>query len=84
MGGDPAGKSFDEFQPMLDTRAPKKNYNGYTVKERPLHETVFDWGEHTKKMIDIDMVKYIEKVMDQEREKPMFLAAGIFKPHLPF
>ncbi|MHC4757320.1 MAG: sulfatase-like hydrolase/transferase [Planctomycetota bacterium] len=85
MGGDPAGKSFDEFQPMpCESRAPEKNYNGYTEKEEPLHVPAFDWGEHRQKMIDIDMVEYIEKVMDQERVKPMFLAAGIFKPHLPF
>jgi len=84
MGGDPAGKSFDEFQPMLETRGPEKNYNGYSEKEEPLNEVDFDWGEHTQKMIDIDMVEYIEKVMDEERAKPMFLAAGIYKPHLPF
>ena len=85
MGGDPAGKSFDEFQPMpCESRAPEKNYNGYTEKEEPLHVVPFDWGQHTQKMIDIDMVEYIEKVMDQEWKKPMFLAAGIFKPHLPF
>ena len=83
-GGDPAGKTFDEFKPMVGTRAPEKNYNGYTEKEDPLHVLPFDWGEHTQKMIDIDMVEYIEKVMDQEWKKPMFLAAGIFKPHLPF
>ena len=44
----------------------------------------FDWGEHTQKIVDIDMVEYIEKVMGETWEKPMFLAAGIFKPHLPF
>ncbi|HIJ71218.1 MAG TPA: sulfatase-like hydrolase/transferase [Planctomycetes bacterium] len=84
MGGDPAGKSFDDFQPMQQTRGPRKNYNGYTEKEAPLNETCFDWGQHIQKMIDIDMVEYIEKVMEQKRDKPMFLAAGIFKPHLPF
>jgi arylsulfatase A-like enzyme len=84
MGGDPAGLSFDDFQGMLPARAPNKNYNGYSESESPLNETSFDWGEHTQKMIDIDMVEYIDKVMDDQWDKPMFLAAGIFKPHLPF
>jgi len=84
MGGDPAGLSFDDFQGMLPARAPEKNYNGYSENEAPLNKPDFDWGEHTQKMVDIDMVEYIEKVMDEKWEKPMFLAAGIFKPHLPF
>ena len=84
MGGDPADKTFDEFQPMLETRAPDKNYNGYTEDEDPLHLVYFDWGEHTQKIIDLDMVEFVEKVIDEEWKKPMFLAAGIFRPHLPF
>ncbi|MDO6602842.1 sulfatase [Arenibacter palladensis] len=83
-GGDPSGKSFDEFQGMLKTRAPKENYNGYSINEKKLSITAFDWGEHDQKMIDIDMVEYVEKVMDEQWDKPMFLAAGIFAPHLPF
>ena len=83
-GGDPAGKTFDDFQPMPDTRGAEPNYNGYTEPFHPLHRTGFDWGEHTQKMIDIDMVEYIERVMDEDWKKPMFLAAGIYKPHLPF
>jgi len=83
-GGDPAGKSFDEFQEMLPIRTLGKNYNGYTENEAPLNITHFDWGEHNQKMIDIDMVEYVEKVMELPWEKPMFLAAGIFTPHLPF
>jgi arylsulfatase A-like enzyme len=90
-GDDPAGLSFDEFQPMAPfdetgqfSRGPESNYNGYGENESPLNEVAFDWGPHTQKMIDLDMVEYIEGVMDLEVEKPMFLAAGIFKPHLPF
>jgi len=87
-GGDPAGKSFDEFRPMVEIRetdrAPEKNYNGYTEDAKPMHNVTYDWGVHTQKMLDIDMVEYIEKVMGRTWEEPMFLAAGIFKPHLPF
>lgn len=86
-GDDPAGKSFREFLKLLPTRAPKSNYNGYTP-EMPgvggLAKTAWDWGEHTQKMIDIDTVEWIENIMDQMQDSPMFIAAGIFKPHLPF
>ena len=30
------------------------------------------------------MVEWVENVMNQQWDDPMFLAAGIFKPHLPF
>jgi len=90
-GGDPAGLSFDEFQPMAPEgnpneyeRRPENNYNGYDEKETPLGRLAYDWGPHNQKMADIDMIEYIEKVMDEDWDKPMFLAAGIFKPHLPF
>jgi len=83
-GGDPAGRSFDEFQGMPQIRSPETNYNGYTDEANPLSRPWFDWGEHTHKLIDIDMAEYVEGVMEQEWEKPMFLAAGIFRPHLPF
>ena len=52
--------------------------------EEHLSRTPFDWGEHTQKMIDLDTVEWVEARMDEEWTKPMFLAAGIFKPHLPF
>ena len=84
-GGDIPGKpSFEKFKPMLAARRPKagKNHNGYT--EGPLSRIVFDWGLHDQKIIDLDTVEWCEQVMDTPQEKPRFLAAGIFKPHLPF
>jgi len=81
---DPDNPSFEKFFKMLPARAPEKNYNGYTELEAPLNRVWFDWGEHDQKMIDIDMVEYIEAVMDEQWDRPTFLAAGIFKPHLPF
>lgn len=79
---DPANPDFQAFLPKLPTRAPKPNHNGY--RTGPLSKTSYDWGEHTQKMIDLDMVEWVENVMDQQWDDPMFLAAGIFKPHLPF
>jgi len=79
---DPANPDFQAFFPMLAARGPKPNYNGY--RTGPLSKTYYDWGKHTRKMVDLDMVEWVEDVMDQSWDGPMFLAAGIFKPHLPF
>jgi len=85
-GDDIPGKpSFEKFRKMLPWwRHPKsgKNHNGYT--EGPLSQDWADWGLHDQKLIDLDMVEWCERVMDTPQEKPRFLAAGIFKPHLPF
>jgi arylsulfatase A-like enzyme len=74
--------SFQDFFDMLPTRKAERNHNGYT--EGPLSRTAFDWGVHDKKIIDLDTVEWVEKVMDAQSENPLFLAAGIFRPHLPF
>ena len=82
-GADIPGKpSFQEFFPMIRARKTGPNYNGFT--EGPLNETEYDWGEHTEKMIDLDTVEWCEQIMDRNEAGPLFLAAGIFKPHLPF
>ena len=86
----PAGRdipglpSFQKFQPMRSARRSVngKNHNGYT--EGPLANILYDWGEHDQKIVDIDTVEWCERVMDIPHQKPRFLAAGIFKPHLPF
>jgi len=82
---DPDNPSFQEFFKMLPARSPLANYNGYTKEDHiRLCMTGYDWGQHDQKMIDLDTVEWIENVMGQPWDKPMFLAAGIFKPHLPF
>lgn len=89
MGDDPRGTrhSWDAFRKLVNTRAPRQNYNGYR-KGMPgvggLANTAWDWGEHDQKMVDEDMLERVSAIMDEPRDKPIFLAAGIFKPHLPF
>lgn len=85
--GDPANPDFQEFRRKLEVRGPgrNKNYNGYRFPANPrLASLSFDWGEHDKKMIDVDMCEWVEARMQEEWDKPLFLAAGIFNPHLPF
>jgi arylsulfatase A-like enzyme len=84
-GADIPGKpSFEKFKKMLPARKPKsgKNHNGYT--KGPLGMLWWDWGLHDQKLIDLDTVEWCEDAMEAPHDKPRFLAAGIFKPHLPF
>jgi arylsulfatase A-like enzyme len=89
----PDNPSFQEFFKMRQhANAPEINYNGY-IKDTPgikfLARHSFDWGVHdVEKHTDEYTVEYIEGVMEREwnsgMKHPMFLAAGIFRPHLPF
>ena len=72
---------------MLPVRGPGKNqnYNGYRKQDNtPLANPGFDWGVHDQKMIDVDMCEWVEARMEEKQDKPLFLAAGIYNPHLPF
>lgn len=86
-GRGPEDQGWDDFQKWLPARKPKTNYNGYK-KGMPgigmLHNVIYDWGMHRRKMVDEDMFEYVSSVMEDDYDKPLFLAAGIFKPHLPF
>jgi arylsulfatase A-like enzyme len=87
-GAEPEGRpSFQDFFRKLAIRGPgkNKNYNGYREKDKtPLAHPGFDWGVHDQKMIDVDMCEWVEARMEEKQDKPLFLAAGIFNPHLPF
>ena len=87
-GAEPKDRpSFQEFFKKLQIRGPgrDKNYNGYREKDKtPLANISFDWGVHDQKMIDVDMCEWVEARMEEKHDKPLFLAAGIFNPHLPF
>ncbi len=81
--------SFQEFFKLrIHAHKPDSNYNGY--KNGPglkqLSSPSWDWGEHdAPKQTDEYTVEYINSVLENHpKNKPLFLAAGIFKPHLPF
>lgn len=81
--------SFEEFFSLrIHAHKPKTNYNGYLPGRDDGHlaSASWDWGVHDVKMqTDEYTVKYVEDVMKTEpKEKSLFLAAGIFRPHLPF
>lgn len=81
--------SFEDFYPLqLHANAPPQNYNGYTGKDVDprLGKLGWDWGEHdVVKQTDEYMVEHVSQLMATlPKNKPLFLAAGIFRPHLPF
>lgn len=81
--------SFEEFFPLrIHAHKPKTNYNGYLPgrDDRRLASLSWDWGVHdVETQTDQYTVEYVEEAMKTEpKEKPLFLAAGIFRPHLPF
>jgi arylsulfatase A-like enzyme len=81
--------SFDQFYPLQKhANKPAKNYNGYkrSPEVRGLAAAPWDFGVHdVSKQTDEYMLDYVNKIMaEHPKNKPLFLAAGIFRPHLPF
>lgn len=76
--------SFDSFQPMAPQNMPPEKLN--RGKEYGSRNT--DWGAwpgKEKDTIDYRTADYcIEQLKRRDRERPLFLACGIFKPHSPF
>jgi arylsulfatase A-like enzyme len=48
---------------------------------------MFDWGPLTisdEETGDFESVQYISEQLQRDHDKPFFLAAGIYRPHLPW
>jgi arylsulfatase A-like enzyme len=72
---DPANPSFEEFFEMRRSPKPKIRKGAFGN---------FDWGPVEEKLTDEFTVEWaMERMKDMPRDKPLFLAAGIFHPHLP-
>jgi arylsulfatase A-like enzyme len=58
-----------------------------TFSKPPQNPNEFDWGAFNKtdrEMGDGQMVEWAAKFLAQPTQQPFFLAAGIYRPHLPF
>lgn len=56
-----------------------------TVGERP--NPYFTWGalQHSdEKMIDYQLVDWAKYELNRKRDKPLFMAVGLFRPHMPW
>jgi choline-sulfatase len=78
--------SFHDFQMMpwpADAPMPKKKLNGL-----PDYGTAnTDWGAwppNEADSVDVKTADYVIEALRRPQEKPFFLAAGIFRPHMPF
>lgn len=78
--------SFDDFQLMPDppdAPMPADKLNGLEWYGSPNT----DWGiwpPEEKDAVDVRTADYVIDALRREHEQPFFLAAGIFRPHMPF
>jgi arylsulfatase A-like enzyme len=67
----------DEVEPAkIPMNGSSKQYRGY-----------MDWAPldiETDEMADAKVVSWAEKHLSQTHEKPLFLAVGIYRPHIPW
>lgn len=81
--------TFQEFGPGGGNYSKKleHNLNGYSSENsKLLGRRIYDWGEYdAPRQPDEDTVDYINGMMTSlPVDHPVFLAAGIRRPHLPF
>ncbi|MFZ5828926.1 MAG: sulfatase [Planctomycetota bacterium] len=71
---------WDDYYRRSELPAPKPSLNG-------LEQDHFDWGPidvTEEEMPDYKLVTWAIEEMNKPREKPLFLAVGFVKPHLPW
>jgi arylsulfatase A-like enzyme len=81
---------WDEYFPSINEPMPKDNAPAQVPAQMPPFKYMydkFDWAglpitdEETG---DFQSVDYISKQLQRQHDKPFFLAAGIYRPHLPW
>ena len=76
--------SFDDFQHMRCQLYPDKKLNG-AAKYGSRNTDWGEWPPCIEDSIDFGTASYcIGQLERTDRERPLFLACGIFKPHSPF
>lgn len=69
------------FTPQMETPA------GFPFSGLTLYSKEVDWGALSKaeaKFDDAMAVDYAIRFLEQEHDRPFFLACGVFRPHLPW
>lgn len=79
-GSQNAARFWDEYYLRRELPAPKRPYNG-------LNRAHFDWKAldiTPEEMPDYQLVTWANEQLRQKHDRPLFLAVGIVKPHLPW
>jgi arylsulfatase A-like enzyme len=81
---------WDDYYPGIENPMPEDNF----PEVRPASMTpfkymydMFDWGPleiADEETGDFETVEYISQQLGRKHDKPFFLAAGIYRPHLPW
>ena len=83
---DPA--SWNEYWPEKTKPKPPEGYRKRKQCYNGLNASHFDWGPVDlpagETMSDTKVAEWVSAELAKERDKPFFLACGIFRPHLPW
>ena len=85
-----APRTWDDYFPSQEQNMPVE----FIPEDAPMNMPpfkhmygMFDWHElslEDEETADYQSVKYISQQLQNEHEKPFFLACGIYRPHLPW
>jgi len=75
--------SFHDFQAMAPQNMPPRKLN-HAPKYGSRNTDWGPWPAKETMTIDYKTATYCDAVLKESRERPLFLACGIFKPHSPF
>ena len=83
-------EGWDDYYPSLTSPMPDDDFpETWPVNMPPFQYmyNMFDWAPleiEDEETADFETVSYISEQLGREHDKPFFLAAGIYRPHLPW
>ena len=81
---------WDDYYPSIKNPMPEEAFPEVVPANMPAFKymyNMFDWGGlpiADEEMGDFETVDYITQQLSKDHDKPFFLAAGIYRPHLPW
>jgi arylsulfatase A-like enzyme len=83
----PDPRSWDEYYPALDKQKPDDPVPPNPPLNGIPKAAHFDWGPVANPdadMGDYKVVSWVGEQLRKQRDQPLFLACGIYRPHLPW
>lgn len=81
---------WDDYYPSITDPMPQEVFPETRPANMPPFKymyNMFDWGGlpiTDEEMGDFEAINFISQQLNKEHDKPFFLAAGIYRPHLPW